>query len=191
MKRFFTILALTLFFLTSIKADDIKEFQIEGMSVGDSALKFFSEKEIKKNIRKNSYPNSDGKFYDANFKNFNFFKTYKQIQVNFKKNDKKYIIYAISGGFFYKNMNQCLTKQKEIDKDLKKMFPYANRIDHKKMLHPGDKTNRSWYKPITYYLGTGVIDLVCYDWNDDISKTKYILISIDTPELHEWLRTAN
>ena len=34
------------------KADDIRDFQIEGMSIGDSALDFFSKLEIKKNERK-------------------------------------------------------------------------------------------------------------------------------------------
>ena len=37
------------------KADDISDFQIEGMSIGDSALVYFSEKEIKKGIQYNYY----------------------------------------------------------------------------------------------------------------------------------------
>ena len=185
------IIFLSVFFIFSTKADNIRDFQIEGISIGDSVLNYFSEEEIKKNLRKNSYVNSDGKFYDANLNNFKFFKTYKNIQVNFKKNDKKYIIQAISGGFFFDNMEQCLIKQKETDKDLKKMFPDANRIEYDKKFHPADKTNSSWYKPTTFYLKTGVIDLVCYDWNDDLGGSKYILISIDSNEFHEWLRTAN
>ena len=32
------------------KADNISDFQIEGMSIGDSLLDFYSEKEIKSNI---------------------------------------------------------------------------------------------------------------------------------------------
>ena len=85
MKNFLSIIVLSLYFIAPTQADDIKDFQIEGISIGDSALNYFSEEEIKKNIRKNSYVNSDGKFYDANLNNFKFFKTYKNIQVNFKK----------------------------------------------------------------------------------------------------------
>ena len=33
------------------KADDIRDFEIEGMSIGDSALNFFSETDIKKNSK--------------------------------------------------------------------------------------------------------------------------------------------
>ena len=191
MKKLLAIVVLSLCFTTPSQAENISDFQIEGISIGDSALNFFSEEEIKKSIRKNSYVNSDGKFYDANLNNFKFFKTYEGIQANFRKNDKKYIIQAISGGIFYDNMEQCLLKQKEIDKDLKKIFPDVKRIEYEKQLHPADKSNRSWFKPITFYLKTGVIDLVCYDWNDGKSNSKYILISIDTNEFHEWLKTAN
>ena len=46
MKRLLLILILTLSFQSLIKADDIRDFQIEGMSIGDSALDYFSESEI-------------------------------------------------------------------------------------------------------------------------------------------------
>ena len=61
MNKILLILILTFSFQSFIKADDISDFQIEGISIGDSALNYFSEEEIKKNIRKNSYENSDGK----------------------------------------------------------------------------------------------------------------------------------
>ena len=51
MKKLSTYLFLIFFsFQTSSLADDIRDFQIEGMSVGDSLLDFFSEEEIKNNI---------------------------------------------------------------------------------------------------------------------------------------------
>jgi len=45
MKRLLLILILTFSFQTWTKADDIRDFQIEGMSVGDSLLDYFNEKE--------------------------------------------------------------------------------------------------------------------------------------------------
>ena len=50
MNRLLLILILTLSFQTLTKADDIKDFQIEGMSIGDSLLDFFSEDEIINNF---------------------------------------------------------------------------------------------------------------------------------------------
>ena len=49
-KRFLIILIL-IFNLSNFSfADDIRDFQIEGMSVEDSLLDYFSEEKIKKNI---------------------------------------------------------------------------------------------------------------------------------------------
>ena len=46
------VLVLTFNFQSLTKADDIRDFEIEGMSIGDSALDFFSEREIKKKQKK-------------------------------------------------------------------------------------------------------------------------------------------
>ena len=55
MKRLLLVLILTFSFQTLVKADDIRDFQIEGMSIGDSLLNFMSEVEIKDSILKSKY----------------------------------------------------------------------------------------------------------------------------------------
>ena len=62
MKRLLLILILTFSFQTLAKADDIKDFQIEGMSIGDSALDYFSKDQITKNSR-NYYKNKVEKLH--------------------------------------------------------------------------------------------------------------------------------
>ena len=52
MKKLLLILILTLSFQTWIKADDIKDFKIEGISIGDSLLDYMTEVEINKKIIK-------------------------------------------------------------------------------------------------------------------------------------------
>mgnify|MGYP006875000944 CR=1 FL=1 len=64
MKRLLLILILTFSFQTLTKADDIRDFQIEGMSLGDSALDFATKSEIIS--LKNSYKD---KGYIYNSKN--------------------------------------------------------------------------------------------------------------------------
>ena len=49
MKNLLGILVLSLFLITPSQADDIRDFQIEGMSIGDSALDYFSEEKILNN----------------------------------------------------------------------------------------------------------------------------------------------
>ena len=46
MKKLLGILVLGLFLITPSLADDIRDFQIEGLSIGDSLLEFFSKEEM-------------------------------------------------------------------------------------------------------------------------------------------------
>ena len=57
MKKFLAILIITLTFQVPSLADDIRDFKIEGMTIGDSALDYFSEDQIKNNKR--NYYNND------------------------------------------------------------------------------------------------------------------------------------
>ena len=63
-KRLLLILILTLSFQTWTKADDIKDFEVEGISIGDSLLGHMSKREIKEN-----YIDYGGvkKFYATNY----------------------------------------------------------------------------------------------------------------------------
>ena len=58
-----------LLFSSSVFADDISDFQIEGMSLGDSLLEYFSEKEILSNRK---FYNKEDEFITSEF--------YKNIQ---------------------------------------------------------------------------------------------------------------
>ena len=46
MKKLLGILVLGLLFSSSVFAEDISDFQIEGISIGDSALEYFTEKRL-------------------------------------------------------------------------------------------------------------------------------------------------
>ena len=48
MKKLLGIVVLSLFLITPSQADDIKDYQIEGMSIGDSLLDYYSKDEIEK-----------------------------------------------------------------------------------------------------------------------------------------------
>ena len=63
------------------KADDIRDFEIEGMSIGDSLLDYFSEKDI------NSFPKTtynDEKFYQLSSRGQKI-KDYETITFQIKK----------------------------------------------------------------------------------------------------------
>ena len=94
MKRLLLILILTLSFQSWTKADDIRDFEIEGMSIGDSVLDFFDETKIN-NSRKYNFPKSD-KYYSFDIMN-NTDRLYHGFQMHVKSNDDKYIISGFSG----------------------------------------------------------------------------------------------
>ncbi|MDA9624595.1 hypothetical protein N9S62_04895 [Pelagibacteraceae bacterium] len=114
MKKLLAIIILSLCFITPSQADDIRDFQIEAMSIGDSALRYYTRGELN-NAKKSYYPNK--KFYLLDIASKGT--TYEGIQFAFKKNDKNFMIYNISGGIFYRNkpFSDCLKKQKEISKE--------------------------------------------------------------------------
>ena len=104
MKRLLLILILTFSFQTLSKADDIRDFEIEGISIGDSLLDFFSEKEINKFMNYDNLP-SDMKFRITEIYSGQEIKMkeYDGMQLYYKPNDSKYIVYALSGVLNCKN----------------------------------------------------------------------------------------
>ena len=79
----------------SVNADNIKDFQIDGISVGDSLLDYMSKGEIKKNITDiYSYIN-EKKFIVSGYSTNNSESNYDLIQVTLKINDDKFIIYGL------------------------------------------------------------------------------------------------
>ena len=127
--RLLLILILTFSFQTLIKADDIKDFQIEGMSIGDSALDFFSKEQIKKNS-KNYFKNK--KYTPVQNDQLSFFKTYDAVDFAFKTNDKKYTIQSIAGVLFYdKNVKDCYKKMDKIIAEMDELFPNQKKKTEK------------------------------------------------------------
>ena len=51
MNKILLILILSFSFQTLTKADDISDFEIEGMGIGDSLLDFYSKKKINESLR--------------------------------------------------------------------------------------------------------------------------------------------
>ena len=119
MKRLLLILILTLSFQSWTKADDIRDFEIEGISIGDSLLDHFSEEFIETNADSYSDGYKSKAFFDIEISDHTNFNTYEAVQIAVKNNDKKYIIYGIDGIKLYgDNIKQCLKDRKDIVEEL-------------------------------------------------------------------------
>jgi len=153
------IIFLFLFNLQSLtKADDISDFEIEGMSIGDSALDYFSKEEI----------NKTKKYIYKNKKYFGFYKNlsnsiYDGVQVAINSD---YIIFSMAGKIFYdNNISQCYETMDSIEKDLDSLFPNAKtRKQNRK--HRADPNGKSTIKDKAYFLASGdAIQISCNDWS--------------------------
>ena len=83
--KFFLIFLIFFFNFQSLsKADDIRDFQIEGISVGDGLLKHFKKNVIKDGVPKNQ-PYSSDKFTYTDI-NPTDYEVYESLQFHFKKN---------------------------------------------------------------------------------------------------------
>ena len=88
MKKLLAIIILSLCFITPTHANDIRDFQIEGFSVGDSLLDYFKESEIKKGI----VPFKKTNYKDNSFSLVGITKNaevYDRTQFHIKKDDPK------------------------------------------------------------------------------------------------------
>ena len=188
MKRLSLYLFLILFTpQTPSQADDIRDFQIEGMSIGDSALDYFSKSELDNAHDILNYKNNAYRYY---FLSYSKAKIYQYIQITVKPNDKNFIIHGINGDIFYqKNINNCYKKKKEIKKEINDFFGLNGTDDSGS--HPMDKTGKSKYSRTTYNLDDGgIAEIICYDISKKLEKEGKIdrfTISLQTKEFYNFL----
>jgi hypothetical protein len=198
MRVFITVLVLFFSLQSWTKADDIKDFQIEGMSIGDSLLDHFKIKTIK-SARKYKYKND--KFYSLDIWSDKFIQ-YEAIQFHLKKADEKYIIHGLSGtlifgklGIYYpKSINECKNKKKIIMDSLNNVFPNAD-IQSADDLDGDDGYGQKAARQESYYaLEFGEVWIQCVTWGKKTKKKQKLYDSLRltllTPEFIRWMNIA-
>ena len=188
MKKLSTYLFLILFsFSAPSFADDISDFEIAEMSIGDNLLDYFSEEEILSNQPYLEIEKED------RFKTVEFYKTisseeYDSISIVYKSNDKKFIIHKIKGLIFYSNnIKDCYSKKNEITEDLSVLF---KDVEWKNTEY---KDEDGFFSFSTKHLKLGAIIISCYDWNSKLTMEKKwkdnLRVSIETKEYNKWLKS--
>ena len=187
MKRLLLILVLSFSFQTLAKADDIRDFEIAGISIGDSALDFFTKNVINNN---KSYLYNNKK-YTAVYKELND-ESYEGVQIEFKDNDNKFLIKSLAGKIFYnnKNIDDCYEQEKTIVKTLKKLFKNKSQYtNHGISSHPADTSGKSKGTWHTFILDdeTGHISVECMDWTKEMNFYDNLKVSIISYEMNQFL----
>ena len=182
MKKLLAILILILTLQTPSQADDISDFHIEGISVGDSLLDYFSKEKIE--IEKKSeyvFIYKDNKFMDIGigpdpqqWSLVKEFDLYDDAAITIKPNDKSYEIYSIAGRIFCNNIKVCKSKQKEITSELKILFGDQTRFETYKDPHPFDETGNSFVYGNRFVFESTKDEIAAdiYQWSEKIKLEK-------------------
>ena len=127
--------------------DTIKEFSIEGISIGDSLLNHFNSSEIENNITDVYNYKKDETFVQTAFGDWSghSFDKYEAIQIEFKKKDWNYIVHAITGKIFYNfnDIENCYNEQDKISDEFETIFTSLEKYPARVIKHVADKSGRS------------------------------------------------
>ena len=188
MKKLLAIIILSLCFITPSQADDIRDLEIDGMSLGDSALKYYTKKELNNALEKFYYKNKKFMYY---FLSGSKLGEYDAIQITVKPNDKNYIMYNIDGHISYdRKMEECYDRMEEAKKDINSIISIKSFSD--KGSHPMDKTGNSKYSRIGYIFNkTGdLVEIICYDMSkkyEEQGKLDRFAITLGLGEFKKFL----
>ena len=158
------------------KANDISDFEIEGMSIGDTFLNFMNKNQVIKEIN-----NKDFSFYyDDDFVTISAweirdeFKIYNDVGVILKLNDEQYKIYGLEGTLYMdkkSKIEECYKKQNEIAKDIKNLLNFDSNGDTWFVSKKNLKKHQQSAKYIDFNLPQGgTVRTVCYEIEPGIKK---------------------
>lgn len=180
---------LVLFFSSFVVADDITEFKIEGISIGDSLLEHMSENEIKKNMTDIYNYIDEKKFITTGFFSKNLTSDFDIIQVTLKINDNQYKVYGVGGNITPIDPPECLIKQQEIDNDINDNFSDFEKFGPITAPHPVDTSGKSVVHQISYILNKGGVALIeCYNFSNAVPYKDSFALSLYSDELNQWLK---
>ena len=192
------ILFLVLSFNSAPSANELKEFEIAGFSLGESLLNYFDKSDIRNELKSEyTYFYKDNKYavlgvgdgveYNLSMK----FENYDELALTVKPDDKKFIIYSVSGDIFCKDdIKKCLSQQKEIISELEDFL--GSEFESWKKPHSVDPSGKSmvYGNNITYDDGSDIaVDV--YQWSEKMKQENNfpdtLQVSMSTKEFSNFL----
>jgi len=199
------ILLFSIFFLSSpsVFADDISDFEIEGISIGDSLLDYMTEEEILKEIERtkdwyshlkeqNKYASVylRGEFLNYDYLGFIIKNSSSNTYVSNK--NEKYTILSITGETEYiENFDGCIQKRDEIAEIFSKSFTNADRFQGIREI-PSDPSGKSIVDQVDFVFDSGNSVMVyCTDYDETIRLKNVwqegLVVVLMLDEINEWV----
>ena len=185
MRKFIIILILIFSFQSSIKADGIREVVIEGISIDDSLLDYFSRNEIQE-AAKSTEDWFVNKKYTVSIFDKNL-KTYDKLQVVFLTDDNNYKVKAISGLINYSdNIKECYEKSADVYLEIKEMLTDLKDMGKYEYDHNDDPES----KIVDYALlndNEDEVYIACYDYSEKYNGIDHLRIGVRLIEFSNFL----
>ena len=200
------ILLFSLFFLSSpsVFAEDISDFEIEGISIGDSLLDYMTEDEILEQIEEFKYeyshlkePNKYAEIYL--WKDFpiysggiSFFIKNNAVNQYIANKIEKYTILSMRGQIYYiEDFDSCIQKRDEIVEVLSRMFPNAEKTENT-FEHPADPSGNSFLNRIYFSIDSETrVEATCNNWEETYriknNQNEGLSVAIKPKEIINWL----
>ena len=207
MKKLLALL-FSIFFLSSpsVFANDISDFEIEGISIGDSLLDYMTEEEILKEIEENkdlySHLNEPNKYAEvylldtsSTYTGFlSFFVKHNPTSkyITNKNKNEKYIILTVRGMIYYiEDFDSCIQKRDEIIEELSMMFSNVQKTEYS-IEHSADPSGDSIVEGVDFKFDSGEkIKVYCNNFEETLRIKKDwsegLSVSLDSKEILNWL----
>ena len=188
----YKVLFILVFFFSSLTLanDNIKQFKIEGISLGDSVLDHFPGRDVVNNIN-HKYNHSSDEYHVSDIFQYSSFKKFDMVSLVIKS-DSEEILFPISGmsGLIYyeNNIEDCYVEKDKIVNELTTIFKEV-RVEGPAVLdNLYDLTGQSHYNETKFYFDWGFARVACYDMAKHINLPDALLIDFFYKEVDDWLK---
>ena len=199
------VLLFSIFFLSSpsVFADDISDFSIEGISIGDSLLDYMTEDEILEEIEitKDWYTflKEPRKFSHIYLRRD--FITYDEVSFLIKnnssnkyltnKNEKYKILFLAGSKHYIEDLEGCMKERDEVVKIISQMFPGLIKEEYS-YSHSGDPSGNSMKYDVYFQHSSGAeIEVSCDNFEENLrisnNFSEGLNLSISSAETTNWL----
>ena len=183
MKKIFFLIIWILIFQTQSLADNIRYFQIEDMSIGDSALDYFSESQLENNEQ--GWHNYSYNEYSTSYMPGKGI--YNWFLVTYKNNDNNFIIEGLVGGLEKNNYDnkECNNKLDDVALNISESFKNTVQEEKKSYKLTADASQtypfagKSTVTSLSFnFLDEAKIILACYNMDKEANQNESLLTSI-------------
>ena len=189
MKKILLLILISIINLQVVsRANDINDFEIGSISLGQSLLDYTNKNQLEDLLSNTQYPNDKYLRYEISkildFENYDF------VDVMVKKNDSNYIIEAISAAISYDELSECLKIKADIQKSVEDILQPDDKQETKFPSNQ-DSTGKSIIYGMQYYTkpypSQESIIINCYHMTKESNIERVLRVSVNTHDFTDFI----